>query len=164
MPKTSEIKIQCAYDKLVDIKSLKPHPKNPNTHSEEQIKRLSEIIRYQGFRIPIKVSNQTKLITSGHGRLQAAALLEMKQVPVDYQDYETEEQEYADLVADNSISQWASLEYALINAELPNLGPDFDIDMLGLKDFELEPADLPEKELDENIQTEKECPSCGYKW
>lgn len=54
------------------------------------------------------------------------------------------------MVADNSIASWAELDLALINSEVPDLGPDFDINMLGLEDFTLEPADkYGDKEADE---------------
>lgn len=136
-----EIKIHCKYDELVPVNKLKPHPKNPNKHPQEQIERLAKILAYQGFRYPIKISKQTGFITSGHGRILAAKLNNWKEVPVNYQDYESDEQEYADIVADNSVASWAELSLSDINLELPELGPDFDIEMLGLKNFMLEPAD-----------------------
>jgi DNA modification methylase len=87
------------------------------------------------------VSNLSGLVVQGHGRIEAAKKLNMEFVPVIYQDFDDEVQEYSALVADNSIASWAELDLAMINAELPELGPDFDIDLLGLKDFELEPMD-----------------------
>lgn len=141
-----EPKIHCLYDKLVDIKKLIPHPKNPNRHSNEQIERLAKILEYQGFRYPIKVSKLSGFITSGHGRISASKLNEWKKVPVVYQDYENEEQEFADIVSDNSIAAWAELDLSAINSELENLGPDFDLEMLGLKDFSLDPAERNEIE------------------
>lgn len=133
--------IHCLYDLLVGIPALKPHPKNRNKHPEDQIKRLARILEYQGWRYPVKVSKQSGFITSGHGRILAAKLNGWSEVPVNLQDYENEEQEYADVQADNAIASWAELDLAGINADLENLGPDFDIAMLGLKNFMLEPAD-----------------------
>lgn len=161
------MKVHCNYDKLIKIKDLTPHPKNCNKHSREQIQRLAKILEYQGIRRPIRVSKLSGYITSGHGLHQALTLLKSNDAPVNFQDYENEDQEYADIVADNSIASWAELDLSSINLELPNLGPDFDIEMLGLKDFEIEPTDkydIKEKELDENIKTKHECPSCGYVW
>jgi DNA modification methylase len=144
------MKIHCSYDKIVKIEDLKPHPKNPNTHSEEQIERLAEIIKYQGIRRPVRVSALSGYITAGHGLVEALRVLNQPEAPVNYQEYESEEQEYADIVADNSIASWADLNLSLINAEIPNLGPDFDINMLGLKDFEIEPADKYDKYADKD--------------
>jgi DNA modification methylase len=137
-------KIRCSYQKLVPLSELKPHPKNRNKHPKEQIARLAQIIDYQGIRHPIKVSLLSGFITSGHGRLEAAHKLELKEFPVDFQEYESEEQEYADLQSDNAIALWSELDLSGINQDLGDLGPDFDLDMLGIKDFVLEPADKVE--------------------
>ena len=135
------MKIHCEYTRLANPSELRPHPKNPNTHSEAQITRLAKILEYQGFRYPIKVSKRTGLITSGHGRLLAAKQLNLKEVPVSEQEYEDSDQEYADIVSDNSIAEWADLDLQLVNLEVPELGPDFDIDHLGMKDFTIDLAD-----------------------
>lgn len=128
--------------KIVPLKDIKLNPKNRNKHPKEQIERLAQIIDYQGFRAPLIVSNRTGLIVAGHGRYEAAKLLKLKEVPVMYQDFESEEQEYAAQVSDNAIASWAELDLSGINADLPELGPDFDLDLLGIKDFTL---DLSEK-------------------
>lgn len=136
-------KIRMKGVEMVAVADLKRHPKNPNHHSPDQVERLAQIIEYQGWRYAIKVSRLSGYITAGHGRLDAALLRGWTHVPVSYQEYESVEQEYADLVADNSIAEWSELDLSLINSYLPDLGPDFDIDMLGLKSFEIDPADLP---------------------
>ena len=132
---------QCQFEKLVPTKELKPHPKNRNDHPDDQIARLARVIEYQGFRHPIIVSNLSGFIVAGHGRLAAAKKLKLKEVPVDYQDFESEEQEYAFLVSDNAVALWAELDFSGINADIGDLGPDFDIDLLGIKNFEIEVAD-----------------------
>jgi DNA modification methylase len=137
---------------MVSVDTLVPHPKNCHEHSKEQIERLSKIIEYQGFRNPLTVQAGTNLIVTGHGRLMAAKKLGMKEVPVIYKEFESDEQLYAHLVADNAIGKdtWATLDLSLINTELENLGPDLDIDMLGLKDFEIEIADKLDPQTDED--------------
>lgn len=115
---------KCAYDKLVDLNKLVPHPKNPNKHTEEQIKLLAKIIEFQGQRQPIIVSNRSGFITKGHGRLEALKLLDWKQVAVDYQDYDNEDQEYADMVADNEIARLAEMDIQMVLSEIPNLNID----------------------------------------
>jgi hypothetical protein len=164
------MEMHCSYDKLVKVKDLKPHPKNPNKHSDEQIDRLAKILEYQGFRYPIKISKLSGFITSGHGRLLAAKKLGLKEVPVNYQDYKDDEQEYADIVSDNSIASWAELNLSEINLEVGNLGPDFDIDLLGIKDFAIDMAekDLPDGAI-ELSQKDFEsfghtCPRCGFEF
>jgi DNA modification methylase len=144
------IPIHCAYDDLVDIDTLTRHPKNRNKHPKAQIDRLAKIIKYQGIRSPIKISKQSGFITAGHGRLEAFKRLKIKEVPINVQDYESEEQEYADLQSDNAVALWAQLDLSGINADVPDLGPDFDIDLLGIKDFVLEPAEKFEAQCGED--------------
>lgn len=142
--------VRCKYDELVDPKTLKANPKNRNAHPPDQIKRLAQILEYQGFRYPIKVSKASGFVTSGHGRILAALESGQRLVPVNYQEYESPEQEYADVVADNSIASWADLDFSGINTDLADLGPDFDIDLLGIKDFTLDPEKLmPQCDEDE---------------
>ncbi len=129
---------------MVAIAQMVPHPKNPNMHPPDQIERLADIIQTQGWRRPITVSKQTGFITVGHGRLEAAKLRGWSEVPVTYQDYDNEDLEYADMVADNAIDDWASLDLSAINANLENLGPDFELDLLGIKDFALDMSELEE--------------------
>jgi hypothetical protein len=105
-------------------------------------------LEYQGWRYPVKVSKQTGLVTSGHGRILAAKRNGWKEVPVSFQDYEDETQEIADVTSDNAIASWAELDLSMVNAFAPDLGPDFDIDLLGIKDFVLEPAEKFEGDED----------------
>lgn len=144
------MKVRCTHDRLVDISALRQHPKNRNKHPKDQLERLAQILRYQGFRYPVKVSNLSGFVTSGHGRIEAAKLNGWKQVPVNYQDYDDETQEYADVQADNAIASWSELDLSGINTDVVDLGPDFDIDLLGIKDFVLEPADKLEPQCDED--------------
>jgi hypothetical protein len=141
-----ETLIHCKYDELVNPKSLKNHPKNRNKHGQDQIDRLAELYKYHGIRHPIIVSKQTNCIVAGHGRKLAALRAGIKQVPVVYQDFQSSEAEYAFIQADNAIATWAELDLSAINTDLADLGPDFDIDMLGIKDFSLEvgEAELPD--------------------
>ena len=135
------MKIHCKYDELVEPKKLKVHPKNRNKHSKEQIERLAKLYSYHGIRHPNIVSSRSGYIVAGHGRKAAAQDLGMKEFPVVYQDFDTDEAEYAFIQADNAIALWAELDLSGINSDLGDLGPDFDVDMLGIKNFEIDVAD-----------------------
>ena len=152
-------KIHCLYDALVPVKELKPSPHNTNSHSREQIDLLAKVLSYQGFRYPIKVSKQSGLITSGHGRLMAAKQLKWKQVPVNYQDYESEDQENADVISDNSVATLSKLDLSLINASIGDFGPDFDLELLALPEFTLDPPDIEEEPKQKEFKY-FECPHC----
>ena len=147
--------IHCKYDELVDVKKLKPYPKNRNKHSPEQITRLAKILKYQGIRAPIVVSKRSGYIVKGHGTLSAIKECGWDKAPVVTQDFEDEDQEYLFVQSDNSIAAWAELDLAGINVDLGELGP-FDIDLLGIKDFEVEPLDkYGDKDADDVPETRK---------
>lgn len=126
---------------LVSTRDVKVNPKNRNKHSKEQIDRLVEIITYQGFRAPLLISNRTGLLVAGHGRLEAAKQLKLKEVPVMFQDFDDEAQEYAAMVSDNAIASWSELDLSGINLDIGDLGPDFNIDLLGIKNFTVDVAE-----------------------
>jgi hypothetical protein len=130
------MKFNCSYNELVEIHKLVKNPKNANIHSDDQIERLAKIIDFQGQRSPIVVSKLSGFIVKGHGRLEAIKSLGWQQVAVDYQDYDNEAQEYADLIADNEIARWAHLDSAKLDLDL-----DIDLDFLGIKNFETPDVD-----------------------
>lgn len=161
-----EAVIHCKYDQLVDPKSLKNHPKNRNKHGQDQVERLAELYKYHGIRHPIIVSNLSGCIVAGHGRKLAALRAGLTEVPVVYQDFDSSEAEYAFIQADNAIALWAELDLSAINTDLADLGPDFDIDMLGIRDFKLdvnfeEGSADDQGKLDEIAPKIVKCPSCG---
>lgn len=129
---TDTIKIHCAYDELVNIENVIPNPRNPNSHPKKQIELLANIISAQGWRAPITMSRRSGFVVRGHGRLAAAVLLGMQQVPVDWQDYENEAAEYADLIADNRLAELSEIDTSLI----VELMADIDDDMLSLTGYD----------------------------
>lgn len=142
-------KIFCRYDELKDPSELKNHPRNRNSHPQDQIERLVLVFKENGIRHPIVVSKRSGFITKGHGRKLASIRAGIKEYPVEYQDYESEEQEYQDIIADNALQLWSELDLSGINLDLAELGP-FNVEALGLKDFEIEPADkYQDKDADE---------------
>jgi DNA modification methylase len=130
------MEVRCTYDKLVPIAELKAHPKNRNKHPKSQLERLAEILEYQGWRYPVKVSKRSGHVTSGHGRIEAARLNGWTDVPVNFQDYADDTQEYADVQSDNAIASWAELDLGQILDDLKGL-PNLNIDLLGIKNFKL---------------------------
>lgn len=155
-----EMKIHCRYDELLELSKFKTNPKNPNKHTKDQIKALGALFVAHGIRHPIIVSKRSGLVVAGHGRLEAASLLEFKIFPVSYQDFESEEKEYAFLVADNAIADWAELDLPGIKEEIMQLGPDLDKDWFGVKDLFL-PLSAP-KEKKEASPKQVQCPICGH--
>ena len=158
-----EEKFSCAYTELVDIDKLVENPKNNNFHPDKQVEMLAKIIKYQGQRSPIVVSKRSGFIVKGHGRLLALKKLGYTKVAVDYQDYENEAQEYADMIADNKIAELAEFDNNMMMAELPNLEIK-DLQLLGIEDIP-DVEIFNDKEDEEVKPIEKKllkCPVCGH--
>lgn len=147
LSKMDSINTSIDNEKIIwlEIDKIKPHPKNPNKHPQDQIDRLAKIIEYQGWRVPLIISKQSGFLLAGHGRLMAAKKIGSKSVPVLFQDFDDEDQEYAFMTSDNAITEWAELNLSQISDDLQHLdGSGFDIDLLGIQDFNL----LKENDLD----------------
>jgi len=149
-----KVEIKSNEIEMVPVNELIHHPKNMNEHSDDQINRLVRLIEYQGFRNPLVVQKGTNLVIAGNGRLMAARKMGLAYVPVTYQEFDSEAQLYAYMTSDNAIASWAHLDLSKVNTEMLDLGPDFDIDMLGIKDFVLEPIEKFEALTDEDAVPE----------
>lgn len=150
------IEVWCAYDKLVKVEELIPHPKNPNTHPQNQIKILAQNIRYHGWRHPIVVSKLSGYIVAGHGRLEAARELGVSIVPVEYQDFATEDNELAVLVGDNRLAELSSLDLNGLQDIIDGFkASDFDTILAGFEPTDLD-ALLGEQKPDFGDEKEKE--------
>jgi DNA modification methylase len=129
----------CAYDKLVPIEELVPNPKNPNMHPSNQVKMLGAIIKANGWRQPITVSTRSGFIVKGHGRYEAAKAIGSTVVPVDYQEYATEAEEYADLTADNRIAEMADMNTSMLADILQELDTgEVPLEMTGYTEEDLQ--------------------------
>jgi len=166
-----KVLIKCAHDRVVPLDEIEPNPLNPNVHPPEQIGLLAKIIRHQGWRNPIVVSKRSGFVVSGHGRLYAARELGLSHAPVDFQDFKTEKDELAHLIADNRIAELADLDQHLLKDLAEALqDSDFDSELAGFTADEwgalLAGAQPPEgfAELGEGIATDFKCPKCGYRW
>ena len=138
--------------KIIPIEELVSDPKNENIHSEEQIKLLEKVIRVNGFRTPLIVSNRSGFIVSGNGRLRAAKNLGMERLPVIYQDFENEANELRFRLADNEVARYSSLDKEKFIENLEDLDlslDEVDFSDFGLIDFE-RPSVLSPEDFDDN--------------
>lgn len=154
-----EIQIKCAFTKMEDIADLKPHPKNPREHSKRQIKTLAEAIKRNGFRRPIIVSSLSKVIIAGHGTCEAAKLLKMESVPVDYQEFDSTADEAAFLVSDNHIARMGTTDSKMVAEIMQNFG-GLDLESFGFNESERlsffdQPSASDDKEKKDDRKTTK---------
>ena len=115
-----------------------PYINNSRTHSEQQIQQVAASIKEFGFTNPILIDHDGGII-AGHGRLQAAQLLKMDDVPTITLKGLTEAQKKAYVIADNKLALNSNWDDELLKIELESLSDSgFDLDLLGwevLPDF-----------------------------
>jgi ParB-like chromosome segregation protein Spo0J len=135
----SGIPVYCSHTKIENIKEIKPNPNNVAKHPEKQITLLAKIIKEQGWRNSIVISSRSGFIVKGHGRFQAAKMLNATEIPIDIQQYQTEDQEYADLIADNKIAELAEIDDEQIKYLFKELdSKKFNIKLTGYDTSEIE--------------------------
>ncbi len=122
------------------VGSLTPRARNPRTHSKKQIRQIAESIRTFGFTNPILVDAVGEVL-AGHGRLQAAELLGMREVPTVLLDEMSEAQKRAYVIADNKLAENAGWDTDLLAIELEylvELDDDFDVTITGFETPEID--------------------------
>ena len=120
------------------VASLVPYANNARTHSDEQVTQIARSIEEFGFVNPVLVGSDD-VIVAGHGRLIAAKQLGMETVPVIVLGHLTETQRRALVIADNQITANSGWDEELLKLELTELDAlDFDLDLMGFSDDELD--------------------------
>jgi len=161
------MKVECAHSELVDLGELIPNPRNPNTHPENQIALLAEVLKFQGWRQAIVVSNRSGFIVKGHGRLMASRVAGFTQAPVDFQDYESDAQEWADMISDNRLAELSEFDSVSLKNLIEELDTgEHDLELTGYTDADLERlvSEIHQGTPEESEPTEITCPECGHSW
>ncbi len=123
---------------LVPIEVLVPYQKNSRTHSDEQVKQIAASIKEFGFTQPILIDGARGII-AGHGRLMAAKLLGLTEVPVVMLDHLSDAQKRAYIIADNKLALNAGWDEQILAAEMADLKDlEFDLSLVGFSDEELD--------------------------
>jgi hypothetical protein len=164
------MKINCKYSEMVSVDLLKPHPRNANKHSEKQISIVSKLLDDQGWRHPIIVSKRSGFIVAGHCRWASAKKNNYKEVPVDYQNFDTDELEFKFLISDNKSGYLSDHDDSFMIDGIKDLDlVDSDFELMGLDDFDLDKVNevnntSTELNLDEFDNFDHQCPKCGFEW
>lgn len=148
------------------IADLKPYKLNAKLHPQSQIDGLAESIKRFGFTQPVVVDKAGTIII-GHGRVEAAKKAGMKLVPaVVMSDLSTDEVRALRLI-DNRIAE-TGWDQEILKIELADVGIDlapFSVDFSNLlPDVTQDEAPKQFKEVGYGIETQHECPKCGYQW
>lgn len=130
-------KLAITYRALAD---LKEHPNNPRTHSKRQIEKIASAIARFGFTSPVLVDEDDCLL-NGHGRVAAARLMNMAEVPtIRYPDMSAAEKR-ALRIADNRLAELSGWDTELIALEMHCISeedPDLDPTLTGFELVEID--------------------------
>lgn len=139
-----------------DINRLIPYARNSRTHSDAQVAQIAASIREWGWTTPILVDEAGGII-AGHGRLQAARLLKMTEVPVVIASGWSDAQKRAYVIADNKLALNAGWDDDLLKIELAELkNQEFDLTLLGWGDDLPDFAEAPDYSVLEGEDLEKQ--------
>lgn len=146
---------------LEDITKLIPYARNSRTHNEKQIAQIAASIKEFGFLSPVIVSGDNTILC-GHGRFYAAQKLGLKKVPCVKEEYLTEAQKRAYIIADNKLSLNAGWDNDMLAVELSELQAEsFDVGLTGFDESEIaalfsgDEGDVKEDGFDVNSELEK---------
>lgn len=117
----------------IPLTQLKHWAKNARTHSKKQIGQIADSIRTFGFTNPLLIDNENSIL-AGHGRFEAARILQMETVPCVRLEHMTASQKRAYVLADNKLALNAGWDEELLAEELESLVAidiDFDISVTG---------------------------------
>jgi len=123
------------------VGSLAAYPSNARTHSKRQIRQITASIKSFGFTNPVLIDRNNTII-AGHGRVEAAKLLGMHEVPTIRLEGLTADQIRAYIIADNRLAEKAGWDNSILAIELQHLltiDSDLDVTLTG---FEVPEIDL----------------------
>lgn len=145
----------------VSISEVKLNPNNPRLIKDERFSKLVKSIQDfpQMLQLRPIVVNDDMVVLGGNMRLRACKEAGMKQVPILKASQLTEDQQREFIIKDNvgfGEYNWGELVDNWDQQQLQDWGLD-------IIDFQYNPENN-EKEVDENLETENECPKCHYRW
>jgi len=132
----------------VPVKDITPYTNNARKHEIEDVSAIANSIKEFGFDDPIGVWGDENIIVEGHGRLQAAKVLKLKEVPVIHLDHLTDEQRRAYALAHNKTAELSDWDFDMLDSEIDNI---LDINMA---DFGFELITEDELELEHEAQAD----------
>ena len=124
----------------IAVFTLKPYAGNARTHTKKQIRQIAQSIRTFGWTNPVLI-DESRRVVAGHGRLEAAKLLGLEEVPAIRLSDLTEAQVRAYVIADNRLAELAGWDEEMLSIEikaLTGIELDFDIEVTGFNTAEID--------------------------
>jgi DNA modification methylase len=121
------------------VADLKPYARNARTHSRRQVKQIAAAIKEFGFTNPVLIDESDQII-AGHGRVAAAKLSGLAEVPTLQLSHLSPVQKRAYILADNRLAEKAGWDKEILAVELQGLLDDgFEVVLTG---FEVPEVDV----------------------
>lgn len=123
-----------------DPGKLNAYDGNARTHSDKQIAQIAASIKKFGFVNPVLIGSNGTII-AGHGRVAAAKLLGLDEVPTIELAHLSEAERRAYVIADNRLAELAGWDRDILAVELQTLADmdlDFDLEITGFETAELD--------------------------
>ena len=162
---------------MTSIKDLKSDHKNARKRTDRSATLIEESLKRYGAARSIVIDEDNRVL-AGNGTIEGAKAAGLENVRVIETDGDeiiavkrkglTEEQKVGLALADNRSSDLSDWDASMIHqlAIQHDISPWFEPEdltaMMGDRDDPTVPDDF--KEVDEDLETEHRCPSCGYEW
>lgn len=130
--------------KQIKLEHLKEYENNPR-QNDEAVDKVAESIKEFGFKVPIIVDENMKII-AGHTRKKAALKLGLDEVPVIVADDLNEDQIKAFRLADNKVAEFSEWDIELLMSELEEI--EMDMEEFGFEEFMSDPISIEDDEED----------------
>ena len=123
---------------IIAVDALRPYTGNARTHSRKQIRQIANSIQRFGFCNPVLLDD-IGLIIAGHGRVAAAKLLGLKEVPTVKLAHLNEVEKRAYILADNRLAEKAGRDREILAIELQALVDlKFEVDLTGFETADID--------------------------
>jgi ParB-like chromosome segregation protein Spo0J len=117
------------------IARLRPYVRYAKMHGDDQVAKIDASMAKFGWTVPCLVADDGELI-AGHGRVLAATLLGLSDVPVIRLDHLDEAERRAYRIADDRLTEMGEWDEALLRDEIAGLlADDFDLVAIGGRPF-----------------------------
>ncbi|MFY0637278.1 site-specific DNA-methyltransferase [Maricaulis maris] len=144
------LRLKVVYRRVDDLTA---YERNARTHSTKQINQIAASIGRFGFVNPVLVDGTGTLI-AGHGRVQAARQIGMKEVPTVALEHLSDAERRALVIADNRLAELAGWDEDVLRLELSDLETlelDFELEVTGFDTGDLDklladPGDAPDSD------------------
>lgn len=160
----------------IKVDDLKPHPKNPRDHTDEQVKEIAKSIKAHGWGRPIIISRDYYILAGEGAYLAATEELHLLSVPYKFLEPKRKHDEpeaISYMLADNKLGEKSDWNYGKLETNFNDLKvAGFDVELTGFDNSNINELLTPlnfgedvDLEDSEPLPVKKPkmitCPECG---